>query len=121
MADELEQRTELARALLSRGIRPDDLELTPDFVTLPAAAALTADLALPFPAGLAPIPQPLPQVPDPSAPLPQADVVVITWTTDETDALADVLTPKFTRAHWYRYDRFFDTPTYQGKIRGGAP
>ena len=45
--------------------------------------------------------------PDPLDPLPAADAVVITWTVDENDALADVLTPGFSRAKWHRYARFF--------------
>jgi hypothetical protein len=48
-----------------------------------------------FPAGLAPVPQPIAPVPSPDASLPHADVAVITWTVDENNALADVLTPGY--------------------------
>jgi phosphorylase superfamily protein len=120
MVDEIAQRKELARRLLSKGIEPVDLELRPDPDTMPVSAALTADLALPFPPDLAPIPQPLPAIPDPSEELPKADVVVITWTVDENDALADVLTPKFGRAKWYRYNHLFHDK-YESQIRGHAP
>jgi hypothetical protein len=49
---------ELARELLSRGIEPPDLELTPEAALLPAELARTR-LDIAFPAGLAPIPQPI--------------------------------------------------------------
>src|SRR5262245_21801697 len=59
-ASELQQRKEIAVQLLSEGIEPTDLALEVDAAALPAEALLTADLAIPFPAGLAPVPQPLP-------------------------------------------------------------
>jgi hypothetical protein len=57
---------------------------------------------------LAPVPQPIVPKPSPNKALPKADVVVIAWTVDELIALADVLTPGFSRDAWYRYARNFD-------------
>ena len=115
--ESLDQRKELARALLAAGTDELDLELAPP---VSPEAALTADLAIPFPADLAPTPRPLAEVPDPSAPLPTADVLVVTWTVAEQDALADVFTPGFARKAWYRYDRGFQQ-NYVPRIRKGAP
>jgi nucleoside phosphorylase len=52
--------------------------------------------------------------------LPEADVLVITWTAAEADGLADVLTPGYSRRrwHWYRH-RFADH--FEALIRPGAP
>jgi hypothetical protein len=98
---DVERRTELARELLSRGIEPPDLELAPEAALLPEDLARTRlDIALP--ADLAPRPQPIDPAPSPNADLPPADIVVITWTVDENSALADVLTPGYGRANWYR-------------------
>ncbi|GFG52560.1 hypothetical protein MAGR_40010 [Mycolicibacterium agri] len=84
----------------------------------PAPAPMIA-LGLPFPAGEAPQPQPLQDEPTTTDPLPRADVLVVTWTVAEHDALADVLTPGFGRNSWYRYAK--DFPTYLPGIRKGAP
>jgi len=115
----LGQRQEIARYLLSRGTQPFDVELEPDLEGVPRDALVSAELPLPYPAGLAPTPRPIDPPPDPGAPLPRADVVVITWTVDEQDALCDVFTPKVGRARWYRYNRNF--AAYEPRIRGGAP
>jgi hypothetical protein len=48
------------------------------------------------------------------APLPAADVVVVTWTIDEQMALCDVLTPGITRVRWYRYARKFNEAQIAG-------
>ena len=121
---DLQSRKEIARYLLSRGITEADVEPTgAQAAAEPAAPAgmLAARIpAIPFPAGLAPQPQPISPVPASSDPLPKADVVVITWTVDEGDALANVLTPGVGRIHWYPYDRDFDSH-YRPLIRGGAP
>jgi nucleoside phosphorylase len=111
-------RKELARDLLAEGIEPVDLALEP--VAAPLEAALTADLSVPFPAGVAPIPQPADFAPDPGAALSTADVLVVTWTVAEVNALADVLTPGYGRAAWYRYNRGFED-RYAPEIRAGAP
>lgn len=111
---------EIARALLSAGISSVDLALHPPAAALAAAKELEARKPpIPFPAGLGPIPTPIDPAPDPSAALPNSNVVVVTWTIDEQQALADVLTPGFNRDHWFRYNRNFDH--YDPLIRKGAP
>src|SRR3954467_2390233 len=116
---DLTQRTQLARELLSHGIEPADLELAPDARELPSELTRTR-LDIPFPDGLAPTPQPISPAPAPEADLPEADVVVVTWTVDENNALADVMTPGVGRALWHRYNKDFATK-YEPFIRGGAP
>lgn len=117
---DLAQRLALARELLSANIDDVDRQLTPDLSALPPTAALTAALDIDWPDGLEPTPQPLPQPPSPSTALPRADVLVVTWTIDEQDAMCDVLTPDFGRKAWYRYRRRFDQD-YRANIRDGAP
>ncbi|MEO6712996.1 MAG: hypothetical protein ABIM89_06160 [Mycobacteriales bacterium] len=78
------------------------------------------NLGLTWPRGKAPQAVPLVDEPDPSDPLPPADVVVITWTVAELRALADVFTPGVDSAsRWYRYDRGFEL--YLPSIKAGAP
>jgi len=115
-----DDRKEVARALLASGIDAVDLELEPALEGLPPTATLTADLGIDFPDGLAPLPQPPAKVPTPGQALPPADVLVVTWTVDEQDALADVFTPGHGRKTWYRYDRNF-SERYASKIRPHAP
>jgi hypothetical protein len=115
----LDFELELARNLLSSGITPLDMDLQPDFSLLPPGAVTLANLGIPFPDGLAPSSKEIKPVPQPSDKLPQKDVLVITWTVDEARAMADVLTPGFTKDHWYRYNRNFNQ--YDPKIRKGAP
>jgi hypothetical protein len=112
---DVEQRTELARELLSRGTQRPDLELA-----LVPEQLVKTQQAIHFPPDLRPVPQPMDPAPSPQAQLPRADVVVITWTVDEVDALADVLTPGFGRDKWYPYAKDF-AAKYQPVIRGGAP
>jgi hypothetical protein len=116
---DIAERTELARELLARGIQPEDLEMAPNVRELPEELVRTR-LTIPFPDGLAPTPAPIVPEPGPLDPLPHADVVVVTWTVDEQDALADVFTPGFGRATWYRYARNFEEH-YAANIKGGAP
>lgn len=106
------QRKEIARYLLSRGI--DDVG---DAEVRHAEVALATPIA--FPAGLAPTPAPLHPGPGRTDALPRADVVVVTWTVDEVDALAQVLTPGVTARHWYPYARDFEA--YVATIRPHAP
>src|SRR5438094_2887786 len=94
---DIEQRTELARELLARGSsrstwssRPTS---GPSRKTSPAHTSIS-----PSPPGWPPAPGPLAPAPSPAGALPDADVVVVTWTIDEQNALADVLTPGFGRA-----------------------
>jgi hypothetical protein len=119
---ELIDRKGLAQMLLASGIDPIDLQMEPQLDQLPASAALTADLGIDFPDGLAPVPtEPLPSTTaNTTKKLPKVDVVAITWTVDEQDALADVLTPGFARKTWTRYNRNFDAK-YKPQIRPGAP
>jgi hypothetical protein len=119
LQEPLQQREEIARYLLSFGEEPFDLELEPDPDLLPPEAVLAADLQIPFPDGLAPTPSEIDPFPDPGDALPNAEIVVITWTVAEQNALCDVFTPGFGRARWYRYNRNFDQ--YAPKIRGHAP
>jgi len=118
--ENIKTRKDIARELLSSGIGELDLMLHIEPELLAEKVMLAAKLSLPFPEGLAPVPQPLPAPPDPEAPLPQADILVVTWTVAEQDALADVLTPQFSRDEWYRYKHLFDQQ-YKDKIRKGAP
>jgi nucleoside phosphorylase len=113
---DLDLRKRIARRLLSQDGEPLDPSIAP-FARQGVAAA---GLGIPFPAGLTPTPTPIDPTPEPDAPLPQADVVVVTWTAAEVTALADVLTPGFPRAAWYRYDRGFEA-RYRPQIRVGAP
>ena len=117
---ELNYRKELARVLLAAGrTELDDAEFV-DTTLLPPEALLTSDLNIPFPAGLAPVPQPINPKPQSGAKLPKADVVVVTWTVAEHNALADTLTPGFGRLTWYRYDRLWNEK-YAAQSRKGSP
>jgi len=120
MLDDLRIRKELAREILSSGIEDTDYEMFPTLEQQQAGEALMADLGIEWPAGLAPVPQPIVPTPGPNVALPKCDVVVITWTVDELVALCDVLTPKFNRDKWYRYARFYQEK-YDAQIRKGAP
>jgi nucleoside phosphorylase len=87
----------------------------------PAAQAAAVPLLspIPWPADLAPVPAPLAPAPGPDDPLPAADVLVVTWTVAEAEALADVLTPGQPRLQWYIYGRGYQE--YVPLIRPGAP
>jgi hypothetical protein len=113
-------RQEIARYLLARGIVSTDREMHPELEQAPAQAVAAPALPVKFPDGLAPAAAPITPPPDPLAPLPQADVVVVTWTVDETDALARVFTPGQGRAKWHRYAHRFHED-YDSKLRRGSP
>lgn len=83
------------------------------------AAAVPVLPPLPWPAGRAPAAAPVVPAPRPDDPLPTADVLVVTWTVAEAEALADVLTPGQPRAQWYVYARGYQE--YLPLIRPGAP
>ena len=70
-----------------------------------AAASATDLRATPvqFPPGLSPTLNPPATPPDPSAPLPKSDVVVVTWTVAEADTLARLLTPGVDISQWFEY------------------
>ncbi|MDZ4792680.1 MAG: hypothetical protein SGI83_00220 [Bacteroidota bacterium] len=119
-SSELEYRKEVARALIVDGISEIDGFLEVDESLLVQEGALMALYdELKFPDGLAPIPRPINPKPGLDAPLPKADVLVITWTVAEQNALADVLTPGTSRNGWYRYRRNFDSH-FSALIRKGG-
>jgi len=82
----------------------------------PAAAVLSP---IPWPVDLAPVASPVVPAPSPDDPLPAADVLVVTWTVAEAEALADVLTPGQPKAAWYPYAHGYQE--YLPMIRPGAP
>lgn len=109
---------DLARRVYDFGLTADDYG--PRRHGLEATAKTRATLDIDWPAGKEPVPFELPVEPDPTDPLPRADVLVITWTAAEMLALADVLTPGVNpRTRWYRYTRHFED--YLPEIRPGAP
>ncbi|HUK14491.1 MAG TPA: hypothetical protein VLW17_14420 [Thermoanaerobaculaceae bacterium] len=75
-------------------------------------------LNLPFPADLKPKPA-TGQVGNPNDPLPTADVVVLTYTSDEAKALADVMSPGKFSHDWTHYAHNYKT--FLPNIRKGAP
>jgi len=107
-----------ARKIIDFGMTPEDLSPVP----LAPAFMLQADLGLPWPAGEAPDPQPwgAGEAPGPLDPLPEADVLVVTWTVAEHEAVADVLTPGHPRNTWARYARRYNEH-YDALIRDRAP
>lgn len=111
-------KPDFARQIIDFGLEPADFAELP----LEAAVAPLVDLGLPWPAGEAPVPQPWADgaLPSPDDPLPRGDVLVITWTVAEHEALADVLTPGYSRNTWARYARRFDDH-YKPQIRARAP
>jgi hypothetical protein len=117
--NDYDYKQELARELLSSGITAVDLELEPDPALFPPEQQLAALKGIPYPDQLGPVPQEIVPTPSPSAKLPTADILVVTWTIDEQRALADVMTPGFSKDRWYRYNRKF--AEYEPKIRRGAP
>ena len=108
---------DLERRIIEYGTTAEDFGPRLDPSATPAALL---DLGLPWPAGKAPSPRAINPEPDREDPLPNADVLVVTWTVAEVEALADVLTPGIGRNSWYRYARRFATH-YKPIIRNGAP
>jgi len=111
-------RAAIARHIIEFGVTEADFRLAR--TQPPRGPLLAAGLPLRWPDGLAPTPRELPAAPDVDDPVPSADVVVITWTVAEHEALCDVLTPGATRNEWYRYRRNFES-VFRDQIRGGAP
>jgi hypothetical protein len=74
---------------------------------------------IPWPRGLAPSPRPFVPNHQPADPLPRCDVLVVTWTVAEAEALADVLTPGHQHRDWYPYAHRWDW--FLPRIRAGAP
>ena len=108
-------RKEIARYLLARGLDPVTSTIDPARTLID----LGHDHTIAFPDGLEPTPAPISPAPGEDDPLPEADVVVITWTVDEVSGLAHVLTPNIGPEKWHKYARGFDK--YQPKIRPHAP
>ena len=117
---DLDKRQDIARKIKSAGMIDQDFQLKPDLSTLPKEKLKTVSLGIALPDHLCPQPQPIQPEPQPSDPLPSADVVVLTYTVAECDALANVFTPGYTRHTWYSYDRYFKEH-YEPLIRKGAP
>ena len=77
--------------------------------------------AIPWPSNKKPRPKPFKKKPDPDAPLPKADVLVVTWTVAEALALSDVLTPGYrSKTDWYTYAHNW-IKDFRYKIKQGAP
>lgn len=111
------QPVDLARYIIDYGTAADEPVGIEDL-------GLLADegLGLRWPSGQAPRPQPWSDAerPDAHDPLPNADVLVVTWTVAEHRALADVLTPGHPSRSWQHYRRGFESD-YRDQIREGAP
>ena len=72
---------------------------------------------VPWPAGEAPVPQKI-NGQSPDNPLPECDIVIVTWTVEEGKALSDVLTPGFnSKTGWYSYTK--DFKSYRTILPGG--
>ena len=87
---------------------------------LAAGAAPPVLAPIPWPEGLAPATLPADISRNAEDPLPAADVLVVTWTVAEAEALADVLTPGQPRTAWSPYTHNY-IPHFATKIRPGAP
>lgn len=111
---DLDRRAELGRELLSTHVPP---KLLPELVDLRLSGPGRL-LDIPFPTAFKPAPSADP-VTDPAKALPKSDVVVLTYTSDEGKALADVLTPGRFSSDWNHYTHGFSD--YLPQIRNGAP
>jgi len=84
----------------------------------PESTGLGNFVAIDWPDGLAP--QPVTPPAGIGLPLPQADVLIVTWTMDEGHALSRVLTPGFdSRDDWTPYTQNYDV--ISAKMRPGCP
>jgi hypothetical protein len=90
-----------------------------EFLAFTTATGLSRFTDIPWPAGLAPKTGPKPTGSGAGA-LPQADVLVVTWTSDEGHALSRVLTPgKDAHDDYVSYTHNF--ATISKKMRRGCP
>jgi nucleoside phosphorylase len=89
------------------------------FAFAPGATGLSKFQKIPWPKGLAP--RPVARIKQrATAPLPRADVLVVTWTVDEGHALSRVLTPGFdSKNDWKHYAHNFRS--LSRKFRKGSP
>jgi hypothetical protein len=113
-AADLDRRAELGRELLSTHVPSTLMPQLVDFRLSGPGRLL--DIA--FPVASKPTPSGDP-VTDPAKPLPKSDVVVLTYTSDEAKALADVMTPGRFSSDWNHYTHKF--ADYLPQIRNGAP
>lgn len=74
--------------------------------------------AIPWPEGLAPVPA-ASVVTSEDSPLPQADILVVTWTSAESQALADVLTPGRSVDDWLKYTEHY--AEYEPRLTWKSP
>uniref|UniRef100_A0A486XUQ1 Uncharacterized protein n=1 Tax=Rheinheimera sp. BAL341 TaxID=1708203 RepID=A0A486XUQ1_9GAMM len=107
-AQALEFRKAIARQLIESHIDDLDRMMEVDQAALESAELTALPEPIAFPEGLAPIPQPINPKPHEEAPLPEADILIVTWTVAEQSGLADVMTPGYSRHQWYRYRRNFE-------------
>jgi hypothetical protein len=112
--EDLDRRLQLSRELLSP-YTPRQLTAGLDDLTLSGPGR---QLDIPFPRAQGPKTKEG-VVGNPDDALPRVDVVVLTYTVDESKALADVLTPGRFAPDWAHYTRGF--ASYLPKIRNGAP
>ena len=90
-----------------------------EFLAFTTATGLSRFTDIPWPAGLAPKTGPKPSG-NGDGPLPQADVLVVTWTSDEGHALSRVLTPgKDSHNDYVPYTHNF--ATISKKMSKGCP
>ncbi|HVT93184.1 MAG TPA: hypothetical protein VHD76_10105 [Bryobacteraceae bacterium] len=90
-----------------------------EFLAFTTATGLSRFTEIPWPKNLAPKTGPAPRG-GADAPLPRADVLVVTWTVDEGHALSRVLTPgKDSRNDYQPYRHNFKT--ISAKMRKGCP
>ncbi|HEX4157445.1 MAG TPA: hypothetical protein VHY79_03150 [Rhizomicrobium sp.] len=88
------------------------------FLSFTTATGLSRFTDIPWPRGLAPVTGRKPR--GGNVPLPNADVLVVTWTVDEGHALSRVLTPgKDSRDDYVPYTHNFNT--IKKKMRRGCP
>src|ERR1700690_705410 len=88
------------------------------FFAFSTATGLSRFTDIPWPKALEPKPGPAPG--PASSPLPEADVLVVTWTVDEGHALSRVLTPgKDSRNDYLAYTNNF--AAISKKMRPGSP
>jgi nucleoside phosphorylase len=72
---------------------------------------------IPWPAGLAP--KVVSNRSSPNRSMPKADVLLVTWTAAEAEALADVLTPGHTHDGWTRYAK--DWTSFEPQLTHRSP
>ena len=115
---ELDRRA-LARYIIEYGSAPDE-PTGREIVAMDDETLADGGLGLHFPTGTKPEAQPWPDDLHPDNPLPKADILVVTWTVAEHQALADVLTPGVNSRNWAPYRRNFQNK-FKPHIRAGAP